>query len=107
MVWRLTVVLTSVLAFQTFSSRTLGVRVDVLVMDDRAASGLNAGAQSARLGASHAALMLADVREALGPLQQLAGSAARSDKDPWLDYELGAGRDADALLTAVRSRVPK
>ena len=73
----------------------------------RAASGLNAGAQSALLGASHAALMLADVRDALGPLQQLAGGAARSDEDPWLDYELGAGRDADALLTAVRSRVPK
>jgi len=73
----------------------------------RAASGLNAGAQSALLGASHAALMLADVREALGPLQQLAGSAARSGEDPWLDYEFGAGRDADALLTAVRSRVPK
>jgi tetratricopeptide (TPR) repeat protein len=73
----------------------------------RAASGLNAGAQSALLGASHAALMLADVREALGPLEQLAGSAARSEGDPWLDYEFGAGRDADALLTAVRSRVPK
>ncbi len=73
----------------------------------RAASGLNAGAQSALLGASHAALMLADVREVLGPLQQVAGSAARSDEDPWLDYELGAGRDADALLTAVRLRVPK
>jgi tetratricopeptide (TPR) repeat protein len=70
----------------------------------RAASGLNASAQSALLGASHAALMLADVREALGPLQHLA---ARSDEDPWLDYEFGAGRDADALLTAVRSRVPK
>ena len=73
----------------------------------RTALGLNAGAQSALLGASHAALMLADVREALGPLQQLAGSAARSDADPWLDYEFGAGRDADALLTAVRSHVPK
>ena len=33
MMWRLTFVLTSLLAFQTFSSRTLGVRVDVLVMD--------------------------------------------------------------------------
>jgi VWFA-related protein len=31
--WRLTLVVTSALAFQTFSSRTLGVRVDVLVMD--------------------------------------------------------------------------
>jgi tetratricopeptide (TPR) repeat protein len=73
----------------------------------RAASGLSAGAQSALIGASHAALMLADVREALGPLEQLGGAAARSDQDPWLVYEFGAGRDADALLTAVRSRVPK
>jgi tetratricopeptide (TPR) repeat protein len=73
----------------------------------RAASGLTAGAQSALLGASHAALMLSDVREALSPLQQLTASAARSDEDPWLGYQLGAGRDADALLTAVRSRVPK
>ena len=73
----------------------------------RAASRLNAWAQSALLGASNAALMLADVHEALSPLQQLAGRAARSYEDPWLDYELGAGRDANALLTAVRSRVPK
>lgn len=33
MMWRLTLVLTSMLALQTFSSRTLGVRVDVLVME--------------------------------------------------------------------------
>jgi VWFA-related protein len=33
--WPLTVVLASVLALQTFSSRTLGVRVDVLVTDGR------------------------------------------------------------------------
>ena len=33
MVWRLTLVLTSIVALQTFSSRTLGVRVDVLVLD--------------------------------------------------------------------------
>jgi VWFA-related protein len=33
MMWRLTIVLTSVLALQTFSSRALGVRVDVLVID--------------------------------------------------------------------------
>jgi VWFA-related protein len=33
MMWRLTIVLASVLALQTFSSRALGVRVDVLVMD--------------------------------------------------------------------------
>ena len=33
MTWRLTLVVTSLVALQTFSSRTLGVRVDVLVMD--------------------------------------------------------------------------
>lgn len=41
--WRLTLVLTSVLALQTFSSRTLGVRVDVLVMEGgKAVAGLKA-----------------------------------------------------------------
>jgi tetratricopeptide (TPR) repeat protein len=82
-------------------------RYDDALRHYRAASGLKPRAQSALLGASHAALMLADVRDALGPLQQLAGGAARSDEDPWLNYEFGAGRDADALLTAVRSRIPK
>ena len=33
MMWRLTLALTAAIALQTFSSRTLGVRVDVLVMD--------------------------------------------------------------------------
>ena len=35
MLWRLTVVLTSVVLFQTYSSRTLGVRVDAMVTDGR------------------------------------------------------------------------
>jgi tetratricopeptide (TPR) repeat protein len=82
-------------------------RYDDALRHYRAASGLKPRAQSALLGASHAALMLADVREALGPLQQLAGAARSDDDDPWLDYELGAGRDADVLLAAVRSRIPK
>jgi VWFA-related protein len=43
MLWRLTLVLTSAVALQTFSSRTLGVRVDVLVMDGgRPLAGLTA-----------------------------------------------------------------
>ena len=33
MLWRLTLVLTAVMAWQTFSSRTVGVRVDVLVTE--------------------------------------------------------------------------
>src|SRR5690242_16906446 len=41
--WRLTFALTSCLALQTFSSRTLGVRVDVLVTDGgRPVAGLTA-----------------------------------------------------------------
>jgi Ca-activated chloride channel family protein len=44
MLWRLTLVLTSVLAVQTFSSRTVGVRVDVLVTNGRMpVGGLTAG----------------------------------------------------------------
>lgn len=37
--WRLTLVLTLAVAFQTFSTRTLGVRVDVMVTDGRAPVG--------------------------------------------------------------------
>ena len=58
------------------------------------------GAQSALLGTSHAALMLADVPQALTPLAQLDRLPVR-DADPWLDYRLGAGRDASALLAAL------
>jgi Ca-activated chloride channel family protein len=35
MMWRLTMTLTAAIALQTFSSRTLGVRVDVMVTDGR------------------------------------------------------------------------
>jgi VWFA-related protein len=44
MLWRLTLVLTSVVVLQTFSSRTLGVRVDVMVTNGRTpVGGLTAG----------------------------------------------------------------
>jgi len=66
----------------------------------REASAQFPGAQSALLGTSHAALMLADVPEALTPLVQLDRLPLR-DTDPWLDYRLGAGRDASALLAAL------
>jgi tetratricopeptide (TPR) repeat protein len=67
----------------------------------RAASAVDVNAQSALLGASHAALMLSDVPEALGPLQRLDPAPAAGDEDPWLDYERGAGRDVKALLEAL------
>jgi tetratricopeptide (TPR) repeat protein len=72
----------------------------------REASRLYGHAQSALLGASHAALMLADVPEALAPLARLGGAATQS-ADPWLDYGLGAGRDVNPLLIALWARAPK
>jgi tetratricopeptide (TPR) repeat protein len=64
-------------------------------------------AQSALLGASHAALMLADVPMTLAPLQQLRDRDSAHDADPWWDYQLGAGRDVNELLTALWARVTK
>jgi hypothetical protein len=57
-------------------------------------------AQSARLGASYAALMLSDLPQTMAPIAALGGK----DDDPWLDYRLGAGRDVDTLLLALWTR---
>lgn len=73
----------------------------------RAASAIDPNAQSALLGASHAALMLSHVPEALGPLQRLDAAPAAADEDPWLEYERGAGRDVRALLEALWALVAK
>lgn len=70
----------------------------------RTAAGLYGHAQSALLGASHAALMIADLPGTLTPLEQLDGSVTASSADPWWDYEFGAGRDAVPLLDALRAR---
>ncbi len=66
----------------------------------REAASLFAHAQSALLGASQAALMLADLPQIRVPLEQLADDPV-ADTDPWWDYQLGAGRDVDALLAAL------
>jgi tetratricopeptide (TPR) repeat protein len=67
----------------------------------QAALELYPAAQSASLGASHAALMLADVADTLAPLQQLGHDEATFDSDPWLDYQLGAGRDVNELMARL------
>jgi tetratricopeptide (TPR) repeat protein len=64
------------------------------------------GAQSASLGASHAALMHADLSRTLAPIEHLAERSGFAD-DPWLDYQLGAGRDVNALMRGLWARVPK
>jgi tetratricopeptide (TPR) repeat protein len=76
-------------------------RYDESVHHYRAASELFAHAQSALLGESQAALMAADVTHARSPIAQLSGR----NTDPWLDYQLGAGRDAPALMAAQRARL--
>jgi tetratricopeptide (TPR) repeat protein len=73
----------------------------------REASSIYARAQSALLGASHAALMLADVSQTLAPLQDLPDDQGAPATDPWWDYQLGAGRDVNALLAALWARITK
>ena len=65
-----------------------------------------AGAQSAILGASHAALMAADVPATLAPLEHF-GASATVDADPWWDYQLGAGRDVNAILAHLWRITPR
>lgn len=65
-------------------------------------------AQAALLGASHVAVLRADVEGALAAVRQLEVANATADRrmDPWWSYSIGAGRDADALLRElwVRAR---
>lgn len=82
-------------------------RYDEALQHYRDASALYPHAQSARLGASHAALMASDVPETLAPLERLAAAPATFDTDPWWDYQLGAGRDVDAIMAHLWSRVAK
>jgi tetratricopeptide (TPR) repeat protein len=80
-------------------------RYDEALEQYRAASGLFRNAQSALLGASHAATMMADPSETRAPLERLGAASATPDADPWWDYKLGAGRDVNALMTHLWSRI--
>jgi hypothetical protein len=67
---------------------------------------LHPRAQSALLGASHAALLMADVPGTLAPIEQLGGESG-AEADPWLDYQRGAGRDIKDLMQALCARVSR
>ena len=82
-------------------------RYDEALQHYRAASTLYASAQSALLGASHAALMLADLPGTLAAIEPLGTDSARFDADPWLDYQLGAGREVNALMTELWTNASK
>jgi tetratricopeptide (TPR) repeat protein len=71
----------------------------------KAADALFPGAQSAGLARSQAALLESDVFAAQDSIRRMDKSS--SAVDPWWWYQLGAGRDADALLREMWAQVPK
>jgi tetratricopeptide (TPR) repeat protein len=82
-------------------------RYDEALAEYRAASAVFPSAQSALLGESHAALMRADIRGTLAPLEHLGAGSMTYDDDPWWDYQLGAGRDVNALMSQLWAHVPR
>jgi tetratricopeptide (TPR) repeat protein len=69
----------------------------------KAADLLFPGAQSSGLARSQAALLESDVPAALEAIRHVDTSTTA--RDPWRWYQLGAGRDADALLREMWSQV--
>lgn len=81
------------------ASKALG-KDSVAARHYREALELFPAAQSALLAQSQLALQNADVPGALMPIRRLVSLPARQDAsvDPWWQYHLGPGRDADARL---------
>ena len=71
------------------------------------AAALFPDAQSALLASSQLALLGADLPATLAIIQRLGPRSAVFTADPWWQYHLGAGRDADDLLKSLWARVPR
>jgi hypothetical protein len=71
----------------------------------RAALEIFPNAQSALIGASHAAVIASEVAAAQEFLDRLGDRTGGLEADPWWTYHYGAGRDVDALLAAAWSRL--
>ena len=82
-------------------------RYDEALQQYRDAAAIFPDAPSARLGASYAAMMTANVPDTLAPLGGLAGARLTLDGDPWWQYRLGAGRDVTPLMTHLWKRLAK
>jgi len=117
MLWRATFVVTSLIALQTFSSRTLGVRVDVLVTDGRApVGGLSAADFEVRDNGVPQTVALLTSSEPINVVLALDVSASTDGKRQ-ADLQRASGallaglkpRDRAALVTftqAVAPRIP-
>jgi tetratricopeptide (TPR) repeat protein len=86
------------------AAQALG-RIDDAARHYQEAAALFPDAQSALLASSQAALLGSDVASALAPVQRLSPRSAAFDADPWWQYHLGAGRDADALLSEIWAQI--
>jgi tetratricopeptide (TPR) repeat protein len=73
----------------------------------RAALELFPDAQSALLASSHLALLESDVTGTLAPVERLGTRSMNFDADPWWQYHLCSGRDADDLLKSLWASVPR
>jgi tetratricopeptide (TPR) repeat protein len=84
--------------------RALG-KLDTAAAHFQDALALFPNAQSALLGASQVAVLRADVEGALASVRQLevanANASADAGTDPWWNYGIGLGRNANALLAAM------
>ena len=71
------------------------------------ANALFPDAQSALLALSRHALLQADIPATTAPIERLGARSLDSNSDPWWQYEMGAGRDADLLLKTMWAHVPR
>lgn len=92
-----------------FAGRTAQAsgQADQALMHYKEARSLFPHAQSALLASSQLSLLRADVPEALVPLESLGGRSEVFTADPWWQYYLCSGRDADDLLIALWATVPR
>jgi hypothetical protein len=88
------------------AAQSLG-KIDEAAGHYRDALALFPDAQSALVAQSQLALFRSDVPGALAPIQRLGARSGVFTADPWWQYHLAAGRDADALLGAVWESVPR
>ena len=88
------------------ATQSLG-QADVASRHYQDALALFPDAQSALLASSQLSLLRSNVPAALEPILRLGPRSAVSTADPWWQYHLGAGRDAEGLLKALWAGVPR